>query len=287
MQVDVDTSAGFCFGVVQAIETAEQHLEKHGKLFSLGQMVHNEEELNRLADRGLHIINSHDFPDMEGQKVLLRAHGEPPKTYQDAEKYGVTLMDATCPIVLKLQQRIRNEAETAQQVVIFGKYNHPETIGLNGQTGNTAIIIESIRDIEKIDFSRDVVLYAQTTMDTDAFEKVEKSIAARMVPGARMKSHNTICGQMKRRKPALRAFVKQYDVVLFVAGRKSSNGRFLYEVAHKENRNTYHIGSAADVKGEWLKGAERIGISGATSTPRWLMQQVANHVKSLMQQDVS
>lgn len=282
MHIDIDESAGFCSGVVNAIKTAEKHLSEHDTLLCLGQMVHNEAELARLQQQGLKTIQHQDLPEYTGRQVLIRAHGEPPETYRKARENQTSLIEATCPIVLKLQQRIAQHNPDKVQVVIYGKKNHPETIGLNGQTGNRALIVESENDIDKIDFSKDVVLYSQTTMDHEAFESLQNTIRERMNNKASFKSYNTICGQMKRRKPALIAFVKQHDVVLFVSGKHSSNGRFLFQTAKQYQPATYMIGSANDVKPEWLKGAERIGISGATSTPAWLLQQTAQHIKTLM-----
>jgi len=276
-------SAGFCFGVVQAINRAEQLLQKEDELYSLGQMVHNEEELRRLAGCGLQIVDKEDFAGLKGKPVIVRAHGEPPETYEKAREYDIHLIDATCPIVLKLQERIAKHDPENEQVVIFGKEGHPETVGLNGQIGNRGIVVEGEKDIEKIDFQKNVMLYSQTTMDNDAFQKLEHLIRKRLAKQAALKSHNTICGQMKRRKPALIEFVKKYDVVLFVAGKNSSNGRFLYEMALKHQPATYKIRKADDICPEWLEKAERVGISGATSTPRWLLNQIAQHVKALME----
>ena len=281
MKVDVDDSAGFCFGVVKAIETAEKHLAEQGSLLCLGQMVHNETEMTRLKQNGLKTIQHKDLAKNNGKQVLIRAHGEPPETYRKANESQVSLIDATCPIVLTLQKRIAKHDPDKEQVVIFGKKHHPETIGLNGQTGNRGIIIDSEDDLEKIDFSKDVVLYSQTTMDYEAFENLKMQIQQSMRNNAFFASHNSICGQMKRRKPALIDFVKKHDVVLFVAGKHSSNGRFLFQTAKKYQPETYMIGAKTDIDQEWLKGAQRVGVSGATSTPAWLLNDIAQHIKTL------
>ncbi len=282
MKVIVDESAGFCFGVVKAIETAEKQLAKQGSLLCLGQMVHNETEMTRLKQNGLKTIQHKDLTKNNGKQVLIRAHGEPPETYRKANESQVSLIDATCPIVLTLQKRIAKHDPDKVQIVIFGKKQHPETIGLNGQTYNRGVIIESENDLEKIDFSKDVVLYSQTTMDYETFENLKKQIQHTMSANASFKSYNTICGQMKRRKPALIDFVKQHDVVLFVSGKHSSNGRFLFQTAKKYQPKTYLIGAKTDIDEEWLKGAQRVGVSGATSTPAWLLNDIAQHIKTLM-----
>ena len=282
MKVDVDDSAGFCFGVVKAIETAEKHLAEQDALLCLGQMVHNETEMTRLKRNGLKTIQHTDLSKYSGRQVLVRAHGESPETYRKASESQVSLIEATCPIVLKLQQRIAKHDPDKVQIVIFGKKNHPETIGLNGQIANRGIIVESEKDIDKIDYSKNVVLYSQTTMDSEAFEALRDQIQSNMRNNASFKSHNTVCGQMKRRKPALIEFVKQHDVILFVSGKHSSNGRFLFHTAKQHQPETYMIGAKSDIDPAWLKGAERIGISGATSTPAWLLQEIAQHVKTLM-----
>ncbi|MGM0566963.1 MAG: 4-hydroxy-3-methylbut-2-enyl diphosphate reductase [Bacteroidota bacterium] len=282
MKVFVDESAGFCFGVVKAIETAEKQLAKQGSLLCLGQMVHNESEMSRLKQIGLKTIQHTELSKYSGRQVLIRAHGEPPETYRKASENQVSLVEATCPIVLTLQQRIAKHDPDKVQIVIFGKKNHPETIGLNGQTYNRGVIIESENDLEKIDFSKDVVLYSQTTMDYETFENLKRQIQHSMSANASFKSKNTICGQMKRRKPALIDFVKQHDVVLFVSGKHSSNGRFLFQAAKQYQPKTYMIGTKTDIDPAWLKGAEKIGVSGATSTPAWLLQEIAQHVKTLM-----
>lgn len=282
MKIDIDNNAGFCFGVVKAIETAEKQLAEKNSLPCLGKIVHNDTELHRLEQKGLKSIRHHDLPKYAGRQVLIRAHGEPPETYYKAFKNGVALIEATCPIVLKLQQRIAKYNTKDKQIVIFGKSTHPETIGLNGQISNQGIIVESEEDIDKIDFSKDVVFFSQTTMDSDIFEALSARIKSKMSNNASFKSHNTVCKQMKNRKPALIRFVKKYDVVLFVAGKHSSNGRFLFDTAKLYQPETYMISSARDIQKSWLKDADSIGISGATSTPGWLLQEVAQHVKLLL-----
>ncbi len=283
MTVNVDEHAGFCFGVVEAIRKAEEMLDAGKPLYCLGQMVHNEEELGRLEKKGLRYVTKDDFPKLSGETVLIRAHGEPPSTYALAEKHGVSILEATCPIVLKLQDRIKKEHDERETIVIFGKKDHPEAIGLKGQAHGRTVIVEKEADFdsavfaEKLDGS--VSLYSQTTMDTDRFEHVRSLLKQRMQNPELLKSHNTICNQMKRRKPALKEFARNNDVVVFVSGKKSSNGKFLYSVAKEQNPQTYFVSSANELKKEWFTRAERVGVSGATSTPQWLLNEVAKKIR--------
>ncbi len=281
LEVEVDKNAGFCFGVVGAIETAEKNLENNQSLNCLGQMVHNEEEVNRLKNKGLNIISKEDFPSLQNKTVLIRAHGEPPETYQKAKENNIKIIDSTCSIVLKLQERIAKEDTQKYQVVIFGKKNHPEVIGLNGQSNNTCIIIEKLEDLDKLDFNKDIHLYAQTTMDVDMYQQVKDTIKERMSETAHFKSHNTICGQMKRRNPSLKTFVKDKDIVIFVAGKNSSNGKYLYSIAKQENPNTYLVGNKDEIDNQWFKNMKKVGISGATSTPQWLMNDIADYIREI------
>lgn len=283
MIVNVDEHAGFCFGVVEAIRKAEEMLDAGKPLYCLGQMVHNEEELKRLERKGLRYVTKDDFPQLHGKTVLIRAHGEPPSTYALAEKYGVIILEATCPIVLKLQDRIRKEHEESETIVIFGKKDHPESIGLKGQANSRTVIVEKEEDFDSPDFDEKldgpVSLYSQTTMDTDRFEHVRSLLKQRMPNPQLLKSHNTVCGQMKRRKPALKEFARNHEVVVFVSGKKSSNGKFLYTVARDQNPQTYFISSAKELKKEWFKEIEKVGVSGATSTPQWLLSEVAEKIR--------
>ena len=282
MQVDVDRSAGFCFGVVEAIRQAEELLDAGEELYCLGQPVHNEEELKRLERKGLKYVSIGDFPHLRGKKVLIRAHGEPPETYRLAEDYGIELIDGTCPIVLKLQERIHqeHEADPSKQIVIFGKPQHPESIGLNGQTGHQSRIVEDEKELEKIDPSGPVSLYSQTTMDTDRFEKVKQELQSRMADPDLLKCKNTICGQMKRRKPALKEFAQNHDVIVFVSGKNSSNGKFLYSVAKEQNPRSHFISGKEEIDPGWFEKDDTIGVSGATSTPQWLLEEIAKEIRN-------
>lgn len=288
MKVTVHNNSGFCFGVVEAIKTAEQKLDNGEELYCLGDIVHNEAEINRLSDAGLKIINHNDLKNLSGKKVLVRAHGEPPSTYQDIEKNNVTLVDATCPIVLKLQQKIKKASEEFSslegQIVIYGKKGHPEVVGLNGQIGNKAIVITSEKDLDLIDFNKPVRLYSQTTMSAEIFEVLAEKIFSKMQQVSKnpdFEKNNTVCGQMKRRTPDLRLFAVQYDIILFVSGKKSSNGRYLYGIVKEQNDNTFFISNKDEIQKQWFVNVDSVGICGATSTPQWLMDEVADSVRKM------
>ncbi|MEA3505062.1 MAG: 4-hydroxy-3-methylbut-2-enyl diphosphate reductase [Bacteroidota bacterium] len=288
MKVTVHNNSGFCFGVVEAIKTAEQKLDNGEELYCLGDIVHNEAEINRLSDAGLKIINHNDLKNLSGKKVLVRAHGEPPSTYQDIEKNNVTLVDATCPIVLKLQQKIKKASEEFSslegQIVIYGKKGHPEVVGLNGQIGNKAIVITSEKDLDLIDFNKPVRLYSQTTMSAEIFEILAEKIFSKMQQVSKnpdFEKNNTVCGQMKRRTPDLRLFAVQYDIILFVSGKKSSNGRYLYGIVKEQNDNTFFISNKDEIQKQWFVNVDSVGICGATSTPQWLMDEVADSVRKM------
>ncbi len=280
MEVRIDDKAGYCFGVVKAIGTAEEELQRAGSLYCLGDIVHNSAEVERLTRKGLKVIDHDALQTLpQGSKVLIRAHGEPPSTYRTAEQLGIHLVDATCPIVLALQSRIKRGYEEMKQcggqVVIFGKQGHAEVIGLNGQTDGTAIIVSNPDEIEAIDFSRPIRLYSQTTKSREDYRRLIDNIQARMPQGADFIAYDTICNSVAGRTKALADFASSVDVLLFVAGANSSNGHYLYEYCRSVQPKTYLVGSAAEVRREWLEGAQRVGISGATSTPRWLMEQIA------------
>lgn len=283
MEIRIDDNAGYCFGVVKAIGTAEEELQRDGSLYCLGDIVHNSAEVERLRQEGLKVIEHDTLPQLGGKKVLIRAHGEPPSTYRTAERLSIHLVDATCPIVLALQGRIRRGYDEMRlcggQVVIFGRPGHAEVIGLNGQTDGTAIIISDPDDIDAIDFSRPIRLYSQTTKSREDYQQLTANIRKRLPEGADFVAYDTICNSVAGRTKALEAFAKGVDVLLFVAGANSSNGHYLYEYCRSVQPRTYLISSAADVCREWLKGAERVGISGATSTPRWLMEEVAEQLR--------
>lgn len=278
MNIEIDSESGFCFGVVTAIRKAEEQLEKSGTLYCLGDIVHNSDEVQRLADKGLTVITHDDLKRLHGVKVLLRAHGEPPGTYRQAEENGIEIIDATCPVVLRLQQRIKESyarsGSDRPQIVIYGKKGHAEVNGLVGQTDGEAIVIENISELDRLDYSRPIALYSQTTKSLEGFQEVISVIRSRMEPGVKFESFDTICRQVANRVGKLRAFSRSHDVILFVAGKKSSNGKVLFGNCLEENSRTHLISNASELRPEWIEGAESVGICGATSTPRWLMEEV-------------
>lgn len=284
MNIEVDKESGFCPGVVSAIRKAEGELQTRSSLYCLGDIVHNSVEVKRLEDQGLVTISRDDLCTLRNTKVLLRAHGEPPSTYQLAASQGIEIVDATCPVVLKLQKKIRNmyETEPEAQIVIFGKHGHAEVVGLVGQTHNMAIVVEHEDELDKIDYSRPVRLFSQTTMSVDQFKRLSEEIASRMHCPADLQTYDTICRQVANRIPHLREFASRHDVVLFVSGRKSSNGKALYGVCKEANDRSYFVSQPQDVTADMLSGAESIGVCGATSTPRWQMEQVAEEVGSML-----
>lgn len=288
MSVIIDPNAGFCFGVVKAIDAAERQLSSSHQLYCLGDIVHNNEEVERLAQMGLTVIDSDRLATLPPTTVLIRAHGEPPATYRTAEARGITLIDATCPIVLALQKRIREGYEqmaaAGGQIAIFGKKGHAEVVGLNGQTGNTAIIVSAPDDIEAIDFNRPLRLYSQTTMSREEYgslvSNIERRYADLGIEGSDFIAYNTICSRVANRATQLEEFARSVDLVLFVSGVNSSNGHYLYEYCRKVQPSTRMISSPAEIERDWFAGVERIGITGATSTPRWLMEQVKNKIEN-------
>lgn len=277
MIIEVDKVSGFCPGVVSAIKKAEDHLKEANQLYCLGDIVHNSQEVQRLEERGLVTIENEQFETLHDTTVLLRAHGEPPQTYEHAEKNNIQIIDATCPVVLQLQRKIRGmyEAEgDSVQIVIFGKMGHAEVNGLVGQTEGKAIVVERLSDIEKIDFARPIRLYSQTTMSVDAFRQIALEISGKMKNPEDFKFFDTICRQVANRIPHMREFASQHDVVLLVSGKKSSNGKALFEVCKSVNERSYLISHPEDVNIEMLKDVESVGICGATSTPRWQMEEI-------------
>jgi 4-hydroxy-3-methylbut-2-enyl diphosphate reductase len=278
MKVEIDSNSGFCFGVVYAIEMAEDYLNESGPLFCLGDIVHNDKEVQRLEAKGLKIIDHEDLKELKDTTVLIRAHGEPPETYKIALQNNIELIDASCPVVLKLQNRVRNAYEEDVQIVIYGKPGHAEVNGLIGQTHQEAIIVTKEEDIEKIDFSRPISLFSQTTKSTEGFYKIKSLIEAR---SQEFKANDTICRQVSNRDPQLRIFSTQYDVVIFVSGKKSSNGKVLYEVCKSINPRSYFISDVKEIEPFWFDNCESVGICGATSTPMWLMEQVSESIRNL------
>lgn len=283
MEIRIDDNAGYCFGVVKAIGAAEEELVHSGSLYCLGDIVHNSAEVERLKRKGLTVIDHSRLQQLQGCKVLIRAHGEPPSTYATARQLDIELVDATCPIVLALQGRIRRGYEEMRacggQIVIFGKPGHAEVIGLNGQTDGTAVIVSHEDDLDHIDFDRPLRLYSQTTKSREEYQRLIANIKERLPQGADFVAYDTICNRVANRAKELEAFARRVDVLLFVAGANSSNGHYLYEYCRKVQPKTYLIGSAAEVKPAWLTGAGSVGISGATSTPRWLMEEVAEKLR--------
>ena len=297
MNITIDHESGFCFGVVFAIQMAEAELDESGSLYCLGDIVHNNMEVDRLTKKGLKIINHDQFRELHDCKVLIRAHGEPPETYQTAIQNNIELIDASCPVVLKLQNRVRTSFEDVKenngQVVIYGEPGHAEVNGLVGQTDGAAIIVTGEHDLDKIDYNRPVYLFSQTTKSTAGFQKIQEAIEQRVKDfrGVRevgeMIANDTICRQVSNREPQLQKFAARFDVVVFVSGKKSSNGKALYEVCKKVNPNTHFISEVAEIQDSWFEGAQEIGICGATSTPMWLMEDVANYLGLMHQAPAS
>lgn len=290
MEIRIDDNAGYCFGVVKAIGTAEEELHRDGSLFCLGDIVHNSAEVERLSQSGLQVIDHAELQSLPaGSKVLIRAHGEPPSTYRIAKEKEIRLVDATCPIVLALQSRIKRGYEEMKQcggqVVIFGKQGHAEVIGLNGQTDGTAIIVSDPDQIGNIDFSRPIRLYSQTTKSREDYRRLIANIKKELGhTNNDFVAYDTICNSVAGRTKALEDFARSVDVLLFVAGANSSNGHYLYEYCRSVQPKTYLIANADEVQRGWLEGAEKVGISGATSTPRWLMEQVTQRLKDSQNQ---
>ena len=282
MKVTVNENSGFCFGVVNAIKTAEVELEKSGKLYCLGDIVHNAIEVKRLAEKGLEIIDHKKFKELKNTKVLIRAHGEPPETYKIAKENNVELIDASCKVVLSLQENIKNEYKKIKdiggQIVIYGKKDHPEVIGLNGQINNNAIIIESPEDIDKIDFEKPVSLFAQTTKSIETFYKIKDEIKNK-IKNNNFTFQDSICRQVANRATEFKEFAIEHDVLIFVSGKKSSNGKFLFGVCKSVKPETYFVSEISEIKREWFTGKSNVGICGATSTPRWLMEKVAEIIE--------
>jgi 4-hydroxy-3-methylbut-2-en-1-yl diphosphate reductase len=282
MLVEIDKKSGFCFGVLNAIGKAEETLRTDGTLYSLGHIVHNDLEVMRLQEIGLRTIDHDEFFKLKDCKVLIRAHGEPPSTYAYARQNNITLIDATCPVVLKLQHRVKKAAETMHkengQLVIFGHQGHAEVDGLAGQANNNAIVVEHPDDIEKVDHSRPVVVFSQTTKSVDDFRKLTKNIKERNKHG-RVESHDTICRQVSNRVLHLEAFAARFDVVIFVGGLRSSNAKVLFDACKKQNGRSYFVSNPEDLQLKWFSGIEKVGICGATSTPQWIMEMVADKIE--------
>lgn len=286
--IEIDEGSGFCFGVVTAIDKAEAALANDAELYCLGDIVHNSDEVQRLANKGMRTITHDDLHRLHNARVLLRAHGEPPSTYAIARDNDISIIDATCPVVLRLQQRIKDSynsgAAVRRQIVIYGKPGHAEVNGLVGQTDGNAIVVQGVDDLHRIDYGRDVDLYSQTTMSLSGFKNIISEISRRMHSGATFRSFDTICRQVANRVDSLRRFAADHDLVLFVSGKKSSNGKFLYEECRAVNTSTRLISDEHDILPQWLQDVHRIGICGATSTPRWLMERVREHIAAMLEQ---
>lgn len=290
IRIEIDEGSGFCFGVVTAIHKAEEELKKGKKLYCLGDIVHNNKEVERLRKMGLITINHEEFEQLRDAKVLLRAHGEPPRTYDIAWKNNIEIIDATCPVVLRLQRRIKQEYDSAEkeqtpQIVIYGKNGHAEVLGLVGQTGGEAIVIEKLEEVKTLDFTRDIRLYSQTTKSLDEFREIVKFIREHIAPGATFEFYDTICRQVANRMPNIRTFAASHDLIFFVSGKKSSNGKILFSECRKVNPNSHLIDGPEEIDEKLLAGVASIGICGATSTPKWLMEKVSEHIRKILGPD--
>ena len=289
IQIEIDNGSGFCFGVTTAIKKAEEELAKGGTLYCLGDIVHNGMEVERLSKKGLITITHEDLRQLHGVRVLLRAHGEPPETYETARRNHIEIIDATCPVVLQLQRRIKRQYDERgqrdatresghSQIVIFGKNGHAEVLGLVGQTQGTAIVIEEFEDVKRLDFTRDIYLYSQTTKSLDEFHRIIDYIQEHIAEGAVFKSFDTICRQVANRMPNIASFAVRHDLILFVSGRKSSNGKVLFHECQRVNPNSHHIERADEIDMKWFEGVKTVGICGATSTPKWLMEECRDKI---------
>ncbi len=282
-QIEIDDGSGFCFGVTTAIKKAEEELKKGTPLYCLGDIVHNGRECDRLKQLGLITIDHDEFRRLHHVKVLLRAHGEPPETYETARKNDIEIIDATCPVVLQLQKRIKKEYclpdERDKQIVIYGKNGHAEVLGLVGQTEGKAIVIESLDEARQLDFTKDIRLYSQTTKSLDGFGQITEYIQSHMAPGATFKAFDTICRQVANRMPNIREFARRHDLIFFVSGKKSSNGKILFGECLKVNPNSYMVDDPDEIDLNLVSHASTIGICGATSTPKWLMEACRRRIE--------
>lgn len=285
MKIDIEKGAGFCFGVKKVIQIAEDILDRGDKLYCLGEIVHNEEEINRLVKKGMIFIDDDELLNLNDVTVLIRAHGEPPETYQICKERNINVIDGTCPIVSTLQKKISRSYKNStdkDQIVIYGKVAHPEVKGLNGQISNKAIIIKNPEDIDKISPYKNVIMYSQTTMDSGGFAEMKNKLKANAKehPDVNLEFNNTICSYISHRQPGLVEFARSNEILIFVAGRNSSNGKILFEVSKKENDNSKFISEVAQLKKEWFESISTVGITGATSTPGWLLEAVKEKIQS-------
>ncbi|WP_114748624.1 4-hydroxy-3-methylbut-2-enyl diphosphate reductase [Pleomorphovibrio marinus] len=277
LRVDIDNNSGFCFGVVYAIEMAEEILDETGNLYCLGDIVHNDEEVKRLTSKGLIIIDHEELGKLKDEKVLIRAHGEPPSTYELAIKNNLTLIDASCPVVLKLQNRIKNSFDKEEKIYIYGKHGHAEVIGLLGQTQNKAVVFQDISELDIPSLPKEITLYSQTTKSTDKFYEINEVLKEN---GITINTNDTICRQVSNRDKELRDFAAKFDHIVFVSGTKSSNGKVLYNVCKEKNPQTYFVSNPEEVNPNWFGENQSVGVCGATSTPMWLMEQVRERLLS-------
>lgn len=283
LKIEIDEGSGFCFGVTTAIHKAEEELSSRQHLYCLGDIVHNGRECDRLRELGLEMIDHATFHKLNNTKVLLRAHGEPPATYQQAEEQGITIIDATCPVVLNLQRKIKKvyDEHPEAQIVIYGKPGHAEVLGLVGQTEGTAIVVADFSEIERLDMKRTTFLFSQTTKSLEGFRQIVDYITDHIVAPAEFNYFDTICRRVANRLPGVQEFAKRHDTILFVAGLKSSNGRVLFEACRSVNPRTYLIDDPDTLDPAWIKDVQSVGICGATSTPKWLMERCAEKIRSL------
>lgn len=280
MLIEIDEGSGFCFGVTTAIKKAEEELAKSDSLYCLGDIVHNGREVERLKKMGLTTVEHADLDSLHDIKMLLRAHGEPPQTYMKAKEQNIHVIDATCPVVLNLQKRIRKAYEAGGQIVIYGKNGHAEVVGLVGQTDGTAIVIENLEDAKQLDLSQDIQLFSQTTKSLEGFREIVSYIGANMQEGAHFQYFDTICRQVANRIPNIMDFASKHDVILFVCGKKSSNGKVLYNQCLSVNPHTYMIDDPSEINSDWFEDFDSVGICGATSTPKWLMEDCKKWIEN-------
>ena len=288
IKVEIDEDSGFCFGVVTAIHKAEEELAKGETLYCLGDIVHNSREVERLKTMGLITINREEFKQLKNAKVLLRAHGEPPETYMIARENNIEIIDATCPVVLRLQKRIRQgylaDSDKEKQIVIYGKSGHAEVLGLVGQTDGKAIVIEKAEEAKKLDLNKSIRLFSQTTKSLDEFQEIVEYFKQHISPEATFEYYATICRQVANRMPKLREFAATHDLIFFVSGKKSSNGKMLFEECLKVNTNSHLIDNEKEIDPSLLQNVNSIGVCGATSTPKWLMEKIYNHIRTLIKE---
>ncbi|RCH55025.1 4-hydroxy-3-methylbut-2-enyl diphosphate reductase [Mucilaginibacter hurinus] len=277
LKVTIDQDSGFCFGVVFAIDMAEEILDEDGYLYCLGDIVHNDEEVARLKAKGLRIIDHEELKDLRNEKVLIRAHGEAPETYKLALENNITLIDASCPVVLKLQNRIKTSFDNKEKILIFGKHGHAEVIGLEGQTNNEALVFQDLAELDDVELPSSFTLYSQTTKSMEKFYHIKDELLSR---GYEVKANDTICRQVSNRDKDLPAFVSRFNKIVFVSGRKSSNGKVLYEVCRKYNPSTYFISAVSELDISLFNPGDTVGIAGATSTPMWLMQDIKKELET-------